>query len=145
MLIDGRKIAAELGAELTERVAKLGRPPGLAIVVATGDESTAWYVRSLLRTAEKLGISAHRVDLPGPASWTSKSGVRTVFNARSTCWRNSSLRPNASRAQFRSTMNGAVSFCESNAFSRTARAASGARETSRRCARLSRTGSREAG
>src|SRR5262249_35460053 len=64
MLIDGRKIAAELGAELTERVAALDTAPGLAIVVATGDESTAWYVRSLLRSAEKLGISARRVDLP---------------------------------------------------------------------------------
>lgn len=64
MRIDGRKIAAELGAELTERIAKLGRAPELSIVVATGDESTAWYVRSLLRTAEKLGITARRVDLP---------------------------------------------------------------------------------
>jgi len=64
MLIDGRKIAAELGAELTERIGALGHRPGLAIVVATGDESTAWYVRSLLRTAEKLGIAARRVDLP---------------------------------------------------------------------------------
>jgi methylenetetrahydrofolate dehydrogenase (NADP+)/methenyltetrahydrofolate cyclohydrolase len=67
MLIDGRKIGAELGAELTERVAKLGSAPGLAIVVATADESTAWYVRSLLRTADRLGIAARRVDLPHDA------------------------------------------------------------------------------
>ena len=67
MLIDGRKIAAELGAELTERVAKLGTAAGLAVVVATADESTAWYVRSLLRTAEKLDIAARRVDLPHDA------------------------------------------------------------------------------
>ena len=67
MLIDGRKIAAELSAELTGRIGALGSAPGLAIVVATGDESTAWYVRSLLRTAEKLGISARRLDLPHDA------------------------------------------------------------------------------
>jgi methylenetetrahydrofolate dehydrogenase (NADP+)/methenyltetrahydrofolate cyclohydrolase len=67
MLIDGKKIAAELGAELTERVAALGTPPGLAIVVATEDESTAWYVRSLLRTADKLGIAATRIGLPTDA------------------------------------------------------------------------------
>ena len=53
MLIDGRKLAAELGAELTGRIAALGTAPGLAIVVATDDASTAWYVRSLLRTAQK--------------------------------------------------------------------------------------------
>jgi methylenetetrahydrofolate dehydrogenase (NADP+)/methenyltetrahydrofolate cyclohydrolase len=64
MLIDGKKIAADLGNALTERVAALPSPPGLAIVVATADESAAWYVRSLLRTAGKLGISARRVDLP---------------------------------------------------------------------------------
>ncbi len=67
MLIDGRKIAAELGAELTERVAALragGTTPALAIVVATDDESTAWYVRSLVRTAERLGIEARRIELP---------------------------------------------------------------------------------
>src|SRR5882672_4812687 len=70
MLIDGRKIAAELGAELTDRVAALGAGgtvPGLVIVVATDDESTAWYVRSLLRTAERLGIAARKVELPTDA------------------------------------------------------------------------------
>ena len=67
MLIDGKKIAAELSAQLTERIGALSAPPGLAIVVATADESAAWYVRSLVRTAEKLGIAAHRIDLPADA------------------------------------------------------------------------------
>ena len=67
MLIDGRKLAAELDAELTGRIAALGTAPGLAIVVTTDDASTAWYVRSLLRTAEKLGIAARRIDLPTDA------------------------------------------------------------------------------
>jgi methylenetetrahydrofolate dehydrogenase (NADP+)/methenyltetrahydrofolate cyclohydrolase len=68
MLIDGRKIAAELGVELTDRVAAVraaGAVPTLVIVVATADEGAAWYVRSLLRTAEKLGIGARKIDL-GP-------------------------------------------------------------------------------
>jgi methylenetetrahydrofolate dehydrogenase (NADP+) / methenyltetrahydrofolate cyclohydrolase len=64
MLIDGRKLAAELGAELGKRITALTGAPRLAIVVATTDESTAWYVRSLLRTAERLGIAARRIDLP---------------------------------------------------------------------------------
>ena len=67
MLIDGRKLAAEIGAELTGRVAALDEAPGLAIVVATEDPGAAWYVRSLLRSAEKLGIAARRIDLPTDA------------------------------------------------------------------------------
>ncbi|OLB75759.1 MAG: bifunctional 5,10-methylene-tetrahydrofolate dehydrogenase/5,10-methylene-tetrahydrofolate cyclohydrolase [Actinobacteria bacterium 13_2_20CM_2_71_6] len=81
MLIDGKKIAADLGAELTERVAKLSTPPGLAIVVATEDESTAWYVRSLLRTAEKLGIAARRIDLPTDSDVATIRGVLTEVSA----------------------------------------------------------------
>jgi methylenetetrahydrofolate dehydrogenase (NADP+)/methenyltetrahydrofolate cyclohydrolase len=67
MLIDGRKLAAELGAEIGKRITALSEAPRLAIVVATTDESTAWYVRSLLRTAERLGIAARRIDLPTDA------------------------------------------------------------------------------
>jgi methylenetetrahydrofolate dehydrogenase (NADP+)/methenyltetrahydrofolate cyclohydrolase len=64
MLVDGRKLAAELGAEIGKRITARTGTPRLAIVVATTDESTAWYVRSLLRTAERLGIAARRIDLP---------------------------------------------------------------------------------
>jgi methylenetetrahydrofolate dehydrogenase (NADP+) / methenyltetrahydrofolate cyclohydrolase len=70
MLIDGRKVAAELRAELTGRVSALGGrgvTPTLAIVVATDDESTAWYVRSLTKTAGDLGIGVRRLDLPRDA------------------------------------------------------------------------------
>jgi methylenetetrahydrofolate dehydrogenase (NADP+) / methenyltetrahydrofolate cyclohydrolase len=70
MLIDGKKIAAELGTGLATRVAALrsdGVVPGLTIVVATADESTAWYVRSLVRTAAKLDIAAVVVELPTDA------------------------------------------------------------------------------
>src|SRR5215468_908476 len=70
MLIDGKKIAAELGTGLATRVAALrgdGVVPGLTIVVATADESTAWYVRSLVRAAAKLDIAAGVVELPTDA------------------------------------------------------------------------------
>jgi methylenetetrahydrofolate dehydrogenase (NADP+)/methenyltetrahydrofolate cyclohydrolase len=83
MLIDGKKIAAALGAELGGRVATLrdrGLVPTLAIVVATDDESTAWYVRSLTRTARELGIEAHRVDLPRDAG---RAEIRAALAAES--------------------------------------------------------------
>ncbi len=63
--IDGRAIAAELAGEVSPRVADLaaaGRVPTLAVVVPTDDESTAWYVRSIERTAAKVGVAC-RVDV----------------------------------------------------------------------------------
>lgn len=52
-------------AERAERLALAGSPPKLAIVSASDDESSAWYVRSLLTAAGKVGIEAEVVAL-GP-------------------------------------------------------------------------------
>ncbi|HEY3507273.1 MAG TPA: bifunctional 5,10-methylenetetrahydrofolate dehydrogenase/5,10-methenyltetrahydrofolate cyclohydrolase [Actinocatenispora sp.] len=65
--IDGRAIAAGIRAELSDRVAAAPVRPCLAIVVPTDDEGTAWYVRQLRRTAEKLGIECRVVGPPVPA------------------------------------------------------------------------------
>ena len=83
MLIDGKKIAAEIRADVAERVAALtaaGTAPTMAIVVATDDESTAWYVRSLTRTATGLGIDARTIELPRDAS---RDEIRTALAAAS--------------------------------------------------------------
>lgn len=65
-IIDGRAIAAAIAADVSGGVAGLraeGITPTLAVVVATGDEGAAWYVRSLRRTAEKVGIECQVHDL----------------------------------------------------------------------------------
>ncbi|TWH18740.1 bifunctional 5,10-methylenetetrahydrofolate dehydrogenase/5,10-methenyltetrahydrofolate cyclohydrolase [Prauserella rugosa] len=54
-----RARAASGAAELAES----GTTPGLAVVVATDDESSAWYVRSIARAAGKAGIDCRTVDL----------------------------------------------------------------------------------
>jgi methylenetetrahydrofolate dehydrogenase (NADP+)/methenyltetrahydrofolate cyclohydrolase len=54
--LSGRELAAEIRAATAARAAELtaaGRPPRLAVVTATADEASAWYVRSLARTAAK--------------------------------------------------------------------------------------------
>ena len=64
--LSGRELAAEIRAATTVRAAELtaaGRPPRLAVVVATADEGSAWYVRSLTRTAAKAGIACDVTDL----------------------------------------------------------------------------------
>ena len=58
--LSGRELAAGIRVEVAAAAAELaaaGTPPRLAVVVATADESSAWYVRSIARTAEKTGIT----------------------------------------------------------------------------------------
>jgi methylenetetrahydrofolate dehydrogenase (NADP+)/methenyltetrahydrofolate cyclohydrolase len=67
-VLSGKELAAAIRAETAAEAAGLaaaGTPPKLAVVVATADESSAWYVRSLARAAEKAGIGCDIVDL-GP-------------------------------------------------------------------------------
>ncbi|MBX6381702.1 MAG: bifunctional 5,10-methylenetetrahydrofolate dehydrogenase/5,10-methenyltetrahydrofolate cyclohydrolase [Microbispora sp.] len=68
--LSGKELAASIRAEAAERAAALtaaGTPPKLAVVVATADESSAWYVRSIARAAEKAGIACDIVDLGAEA------------------------------------------------------------------------------
>ena len=64
--LSGRDLAAEIRAATAGLAAELtaaGRPPRLAVVVATADEASAWYVRQLARTAAKAGIACDITDL----------------------------------------------------------------------------------
>jgi methylenetetrahydrofolate dehydrogenase (NADP+)/methenyltetrahydrofolate cyclohydrolase len=70
-VLSGKELAASIRAETASRAAELtaaGRQPKLAVVVATADESSAWYVRSIARVAEKAGIACDMVDLGAGAS-----------------------------------------------------------------------------
>jgi methylenetetrahydrofolate dehydrogenase (NADP+)/methenyltetrahydrofolate cyclohydrolase len=65
-VLSGRELAASVRSDTATRAAGLaaaGRPPRLAIVTATDDEASAWYVRTLARAAGKAGISCDVTDL----------------------------------------------------------------------------------
>ncbi|NJC70774.1 bifunctional 5,10-methylenetetrahydrofolate dehydrogenase/5,10-methenyltetrahydrofolate cyclohydrolase [Planosporangium thailandense] len=67
-LIDGRAISQAILDTVSADVAALrdaGTTPTLAIVVPTDDEATAWYVRSIVRTATKVGVEARQIDRHG--------------------------------------------------------------------------------
>ncbi|WP_055531217.1 bifunctional 5,10-methylenetetrahydrofolate dehydrogenase/5,10-methenyltetrahydrofolate cyclohydrolase [Streptomyces graminilatus] len=69
-VLSGKELTAAIRAETTAKAAELtaaGTPPKLAVVVATADESSAWYVRSIAKAATKVGITCDIVDL-GPAA-----------------------------------------------------------------------------
>jgi methylenetetrahydrofolate dehydrogenase (NADP+)/methenyltetrahydrofolate cyclohydrolase len=58
--LSGRELAASIRADAARQAAELtaqDRQPRLAIVTATEDEASAWYVRSLARAADKTGIA----------------------------------------------------------------------------------------
>ena len=58
-LIKGKPIAEQIDAatdKITAALAEAGTKPKLAVVVPTDDEATNWYVRSIVRLAERRGI-----------------------------------------------------------------------------------------
>jgi methylenetetrahydrofolate dehydrogenase (NADP+)/methenyltetrahydrofolate cyclohydrolase len=68
----GRELAEAIRAEVAGQAAELaaaGRAPRLAVVTATADEASGWYVRSIAAAAGKVGIACDVVDL-GPAAAT---------------------------------------------------------------------------
>ncbi|WP_309070189.1 tetrahydrofolate dehydrogenase/cyclohydrolase catalytic domain-containing protein [Arthrobacter sp.] len=65
-LLTGKALAGLIRQEVEEQARKLeadGVRPTLAVVVATDDSSTHWYVRSIKRAAESAGINCRIVDL----------------------------------------------------------------------------------
>lgn len=58
--LSGRELAAHIRAAAAAGAAELtaaGRQPRVAVVTATDDEASAWYVRSIATAAEKAGIA----------------------------------------------------------------------------------------
>ena len=69
--LSGRELAADIRAGTAEQAAELtalGRAPRLAVVLATADEASAWYVRQISTAAGKAGIACDVTDLTPDAS-----------------------------------------------------------------------------
>lgn len=69
--LTGKELAAAINADTKARAATLteaGTAPRLALVVANDDPASAWYVNSLRKAAERLGIDCDRIDLGAHAS-----------------------------------------------------------------------------
>ena len=66
-IIDGAKIAAEVRAEVAERVARLrerGIVPGLTVILVGDDPGSAIYVRNKERAAQEAGIAGQTLHFP---------------------------------------------------------------------------------
>ena len=77
-LLEGKKTAAairEEAAATAQRLRAAGTVPSLALVLATPDESAAWYTRAIVRAGEKLG---HAVRVERLADDASAADVRSA-------------------------------------------------------------------
>src|SRR4051794_31960918 len=85
LLLDGKKLAASIQAELAEKVARRvaagKRPPGLATVLLGENPASQVYVRNKRRSCEKAGMLSRHFDLPGNAAQENLLNLIADLNA----------------------------------------------------------------
>ena len=74
-LIDGKACAAELRAELKEKIEKMERKPGLAVVIVGEDAASKIYVRNKIKACGELGIRSYAYELPSDCTQTALEGL----------------------------------------------------------------------
>jgi methylenetetrahydrofolate dehydrogenase (NADP+) / methenyltetrahydrofolate cyclohydrolase len=87
-ILDGKKTASVIKAELTERVTKLGEQgivPGLATILVGDDPGSRWYVAGKHRDCAEVGIHSMRVDLPEDAPQSAVEDAIAELNADPAC------------------------------------------------------------
>jgi len=87
-ILDGKRAAADIKAELTERVCKLrehGVVPGLGTVLVGEDPGSRWYVNGKHKDCAEVGITSIRVDLPESATQAEVEEAVRILNADPTC------------------------------------------------------------
>jgi methylenetetrahydrofolate dehydrogenase (NADP+)/methenyltetrahydrofolate cyclohydrolase len=72
ILLDGKAVAMKVRGEVAARAAalaaRLGRPPGLAVVQVGEDPASSVYVRNKRKAAAEAGIASFAYDLPATTS-----------------------------------------------------------------------------
>lgn len=58
-LLDGKRVAAEIRNELREKVVRMKKKPGLAVVLVGNDPASEIYVRGKIKACEEVGIVSH--------------------------------------------------------------------------------------
>jgi methylenetetrahydrofolate dehydrogenase (NADP+) / methenyltetrahydrofolate cyclohydrolase len=87
-ILDGKKTAAAIKAELSERVAKLreqGVVPGLGTVLVGDDPGSRWYVNGKHKDCAEVGIESIRVELPADVPQREVEDAIARLNADPAC------------------------------------------------------------
>jgi methylenetetrahydrofolate dehydrogenase (NADP+)/methenyltetrahydrofolate cyclohydrolase len=86
-LLEGGPIAAEIRQAVAEDVdayrSRVGRPPGLAVVICGRDAPSMVYLHQILRSCEKAGIASRLVEIEGDATETRVTEAIAALNADS--------------------------------------------------------------
>lgn len=67
-IIDGKKIAAQIRAQLKEKIRTAGIEAGLAVVMVGEDPASRIYVRNKTKACEETGIRSRTYELPASVS-----------------------------------------------------------------------------
>ncbi len=87
-ILDGNATAAEIKAELAERVASLaerGIVPGLGTLLVGDDPGSRWYVNGKHKDCAEVGIASLREDLPATATQEEIEEAVRRLNANPEC------------------------------------------------------------
>ncbi|WP_285115852.1 bifunctional methylenetetrahydrofolate dehydrogenase/methenyltetrahydrofolate cyclohydrolase [Leifsonia sp. fls2-241-R2A-40a] len=87
-ILDGKATAAEIKAELKERVSVLreqGIVPGLGTILVGDDPGSQWYVAGKHRDCAEVGIASIRRDLPADISQAELEAVVEELNSDPDC------------------------------------------------------------
>src|ERR1017187_5057194 len=84
-ILDGNRVRDDIKNELAPRIAALaalGRPPGLAVVLAGHNPASEIYVRNKIKTCRELGIHSETLTPPDSVSTAELLHIVECLNAR---------------------------------------------------------------
>jgi len=83
-LLDGKNLAKRIQTQLQEQIkplpAKIGRPPGLAVVMVGDNPASATYVRNKERACAKVGIASFGRNFPANTSQAELEEAIAILN-----------------------------------------------------------------
>jgi methylenetetrahydrofolate dehydrogenase (NADP+)/methenyltetrahydrofolate cyclohydrolase len=81
-ILDGIEVRNQILARLKPRIAKLGRPPGLAVVLVGHNPASEIYVRNKIKACAELGIVSEKLTPPDTISTEELLAVIDSLNRR---------------------------------------------------------------
>ena len=81
-ILHGLAVQTEILTRLQPRIAKLSRPPGLAVMLAGNDPASEIYVRTKIKTCADLGIFSEKIAPPETATTAELVAMIEALNRR---------------------------------------------------------------
>src|SRR5208283_1434858 len=81
-VLDGKLVRDQIFQSLTPRIARLPRPPGLAVVLVGNDPGSEIYVRNKVKACQDLGIYSEKITPPSDISTGDLLGIIEGLNER---------------------------------------------------------------